>query len=158
VYRGVLHRLGYRNGHVKIDASDWYYDARLRQRLAADPGFDPVRFRQPYVDHIADRAEFYDRLVRRAIGRTIPHTILIHYNLLNSPFRESCWTLWPCADGASCMRNTLIGTPYSQGNRRSLAGESLVWALAKETGRYDASCGIRAKTTCMRSRNWTLKL
>jgi peptidoglycan/xylan/chitin deacetylase (PgdA/CDA1 family) len=33
--RSFLAEHGYRNGHVTIDASDWYYDARLRQRLTA---------------------------------------------------------------------------------------------------------------------------
>jgi peptidoglycan/xylan/chitin deacetylase (PgdA/CDA1 family) len=137
-FRGVLRRLGYRNGHVTIDASDWYYDARLRQRLAADPAFDPVRFRQPYIDHIADRAEYYDALARRAIGRTIPHTILIHYNLLNALFLGDVLDAlaargWRFVDAEDAYRDAV----FASEPQIAPAGESLVWALAKETGRYD---------------------
>jgi hypothetical protein len=53
-------------------AKDW---RRIRASILFD--FDNLD-----IDHIIDRAEYYDRLVRRAI----PHTILIHYNLLNSLF------------------------------------------------------------------------
>jgi hypothetical protein len=138
-YRGVLHRLGYRNGHVTIDASDWYYDARLRQRLAADTGFDVTRFRQPYIDHLTDRAEYYDSLVRRAIGRTIPHTILIHYNLLNSLFLGDVMDAlaargWRLVDAEDAYRDPV----FASEPQIAPAGESLVWALAKETSRYGA--------------------
>jgi hypothetical protein len=84
--RAFLGQHGYRNGAVTIDASDWYYDTRLRQRLEAEAGFDRTRFRQPYLDHIWDRAQFYDRLSRDVLGRSVSHTLLIHYNLLNSMF------------------------------------------------------------------------
>jgi len=137
-FRGVLHRRGYRNGHVTIDASDWYYDTRLRAKLAADPAFDVARFRGPYVDHIVDRAEYYDHLVRRAIGRTIPHTLLIHYNLLNALF------LSDALDGLASRGWTFISAEeayadpvFASEPQIAPAGESLVWALAKETGRFE---------------------
>ncbi len=137
-FRGVLHQLRYRNGYVTIDASDWYYDARLRAKLAADPGFDAARFRSPYVDHIVDRAEYYDNLVRRAIGRTIPHTLLIHYNLLNALF------LSDVLDALAARGWTFISAEeaytdavFASEPQIIPAGESLAWALAKETGRFE---------------------
>src|SRR5260370_26078826 len=84
--RGFLRDHGYRNGHITVDTADWYYGNRLRARLEKEPSFDPVRFRQPYLDHIWDRATYYDGLARRVLGHTVPHTLLIHYNLLNSLF------------------------------------------------------------------------
>jgi len=43
-------------------------------------------YRQPYLGHIWDRAQFYDQLSRDVRGRSVPHTLLIHYNLLNALF------------------------------------------------------------------------
>jgi hypothetical protein len=56
--REFLAANGYRNGHVTIDASDWYYDNRLRERLNINPQFDVNRFRAPYLDHLWDRRSF----------------------------------------------------------------------------------------------------
>jgi peptidoglycan/xylan/chitin deacetylase (PgdA/CDA1 family) len=137
-FRGVLHRLGYRNGHVTIDASDWYYDARLRAKLAADPGFDVARFRGPYVDHIVDRAEYYDSLVRRAIGRTIPHTLLIHYNLLNALFLSDVLDALAARGWSFVSAEEAYADPvFASEPQIAPAGESLVWALAKESGRFE---------------------
>jgi peptidoglycan/xylan/chitin deacetylase (PgdA/CDA1 family) len=85
-FRSFLARHGYRNGAVTIDASDWYYNQRLLTRIEAERGFDVTLYRQPYLDHIWDRARFYDQLSRDVLGRSVPHTLLIHYNLLNSLF------------------------------------------------------------------------
>jgi len=129
---------GYRNGHVTIDASDWYYDVRLRQRLGEDPGFDVNRFREPYLNHLWDRARFYDDLSRKVLGRSVPHTLLLHYNLLNSlfladaldTFRERGWRV---IDAAEAFRDPI----FLRAPKTIPAGESLLWALAKETGKFD---------------------
>ena len=135
----MLHRLRYCNGHVTIDASDWYYDARLRARLGADPDFDAARFRAPYVDHIVDRAEYYDKLVRRAIGRTIPHTLLIHYNLLNALFLGDILSALAERGWSFISAEDAYGDPvFSSEPQIAPAGESLVWALAKESGRFES--------------------
>lgn len=84
--RSFLAQHGYRNGAVTIDASDWYYNQRLLDRMKAEPAFDPTRFRQAYLDHIWDRAQFYDQLSRDVLGRSVAHTLLVHYNVLNSLF------------------------------------------------------------------------
>jgi len=56
--RAFLHEHGYRNGAVTIDASDWYYNQRLLARLKAEPRYDVTHYRQPYLEHIWDRAQF----------------------------------------------------------------------------------------------------
>ena len=137
-FRGVLHRLRYRNGHVTVDASDWYYDARLRAKLAADAGFDTARFRGPYVDHIVDRADYYDNLVGRAIGRSIPHTLLIHYNLLNALFLGDVLDALAARGWSFVSAEDAYEDPvFSSEPQIAPAGESLVWALAKESGRFE---------------------
>ena len=84
--RDFLAKHGYRNGHVTIDASDWYYDQRLRNRLEKNPATDTQPYRNAYLAHILDRATYYDKLARAVTGRTISHTVLLHYTLLNSLF------------------------------------------------------------------------
>jgi peptidoglycan/xylan/chitin deacetylase (PgdA/CDA1 family) len=136
--RAFLREHGYRNGAVTIDASDWYYDSRLRAHLTEDPKFDVDRFRKPYLTHISDRAQYYDTLIRKVTGHTIPHTLLIHFNLLNSLFLGDVLssfeqTGWQIIDADVAFSNK----SFQRQPDTAPAGESLVWALAKETGRYE---------------------
>ena len=133
--RAFLKAHDYRNGHVTIDTSDWYFAARLRQRLTQDPRFDVERFREPYLAHIAARSDFYAGLAQTVLHREIPHTILLHYTYLNARFlgdllamfRRTGWLLAPAAQAFS--------DPVFRSQPATLpAGESLVWALAKESG------------------------
>ena len=129
----------YRNGHVTIDASDWYYNLRLRDRLKAEPGFDVSRYRQPYLDHLWDRATFYDGLSRRVLGRSIPHTLLVHYNLINSLFLGDVLTMFQTRGCNLIAARQAYKDPVFTSHPQIVpAGESLLWALAKETGKFDA--------------------
>ncbi len=137
--RAFLKEHGYRNGAVTIDASDWYYDQRLRKCMAESPHFDVNRFREPYLGHLWDRASYYDRLAREVLGRAIPHTILVHYNLLNSFFLGDAMDMfrmrgWQLVDAEHAFEDDV----FRMQPDTVPAGESLVWALAKATGRYDS--------------------
>lgn len=137
-FRAFLTRHGYRNGAVTIDASDWYYNERLLARLEAHPGFDVTLYRQPYLDHIWDRAQFYDRLSRDVLGRSVAHTLLIHYNLLNALFLGDLLAMfrskgWSVIDAEEAFSNRV----FTRQPDTAPAGESLIWALAKETGKFD---------------------
>jgi len=55
----------------------------LNSRLKAQRDFDVTLCRQPYLDHIWDRAQYYDQLSRDVLGRSVPHTLLIHYFALD---------------------------------------------------------------------------
>jgi hypothetical protein len=137
--RAFLKAHGYRNGAVTIDASDWYYDQRLRKCLQERPTFDANFFREPYLAHLWDRATYYDRLAREVLGRSIPHTILLHYNLLNSYFLGDAMDMfrmrgWQLVDAPRAFQDEV----FTRQPNTVPAGESLVWALAKETGRYDS--------------------
>jgi len=137
-FRSFLAQHGYRNGAVTIDASDWYYDQRLRARLEADRGFDVTRYRQPYLEHIWDRAQFYDQLSRDVLGRSVPHTLLIHYNLLNSLFLGDLLAMfrakgWDVIDAEEAFSDEV----FTRQPDTAPAGQSLIWALAKETGKFE---------------------
>lgn len=136
--RAFLHEQGYRNGHVTIDASDWYVDRRLRERLDADPGADVSVYRDFYLEHMLARAAYYDGLARDVLGRSIPHTLLMHHNLLNGLFLGDLLDRFAFEGWALIDAQVAYEDPVFASEPDSLpAGQSLVWALAKATGRYD---------------------
>jgi peptidoglycan-N-acetylglucosamine deacetylase len=131
--RAFLKAHGYKNGAVTIDTSDWYYNQRLLKHL------DAKLFREPYLAHIADRASYYDGLAQKVLGRSIRHTILLHYNVLNSFFLEDILRMfqtrgWQLVDAESAFADEV----FARQPDTVPAGESLVWALAKETGRFNS--------------------
>jgi hypothetical protein len=137
-FRSFLAAHGYRNGAVTIDASDWYYNQRLLARIQAAPNFEVRLYRQPHLDHIWDRARFYDQLSRDVLGRSVPHTLLIHYNLLNSLFLGDLLAMfrsrgWAVIDAEEAFSDTV----FTRRPDTAPAGESLLWALAKETGKFE---------------------
>ena len=136
--RAFLKGRGYRNGHVTIDASDWYVDERLRARLKENPGADLSGYRDFYLDHIWERATYYDGLARRVLGRGLRHTLLLHHNVLNGLFLGDLLEMfrrrgWGLVDAEEAFADPV----FSSEPRVLPAGESLVWALAKETGKFD---------------------
>jgi peptidoglycan/xylan/chitin deacetylase (PgdA/CDA1 family) len=135
--RAFLSEHEYRNGHVTIDASDWYYDQRLRARLEQDPAADVRLYRDPYLAHLWDRARYYDGLAQSLTGRSISHTILLHYTLLNSLFLDDVLTMfeskgWQPVSAQAAYEDAV----FSNAPRNVPAGESLIWAMAKESGKF----------------------
>jgi peptidoglycan-N-acetylglucosamine deacetylase len=136
--RAFLTKHGYRNGHVTIDASDWYYDQRLRARLEQNPAADPKPYRDPYLEHLWDRATYYDGLARNLTGRSISHTILLHYTLLNSLFLDDVLSMFEAKGWKLISAQAAYQDPVFQNAPRTVpAGESLIWALAKESGKFE---------------------
>ena len=137
-FRDLLRQKGYRVGHVTVDASDWYVDQRMRARLEKDPKADTAAYRDYYLEHIRDRARYYRQLARDVVGREIRHTLLIHHSPLNAMYLGDLMASlksdgWKLIDAADAFRD-----PVFRREPKTLpAGESLVWALAKETGRYE---------------------
>ncbi len=136
--RAFLAKHGYRNGHVTIDASDWYYDERLRARLKQNPAADTRPYRDPYLEHLWDRATYYDGLAQTLTSRSISHTILLHYTLLNSLFLDDVLTMfeskgWQLVDAHAAYQDPV----FLKAPRTVPAGESLIWALAKESGKFE---------------------
>lgn len=135
--RAFLDAHGYRNGSVTIDASDWYYNQRLASKLRADSRFAFDRFEGPYVEHIRDRSAYYDRLARNVLGRSPRHTLLVHYSYLNACFLGSVLDMYKTMGWRLVNSNDAFADPVFRARPNTLpAGESLIWALAKESGRY----------------------
>ena len=136
--RAFLKQHGYRNGHVTIDASDWAVEDRLSARLSKDPAADLKPYRDFYLSHMWERALYYDGLARKVLGRSVKHTVLIHFNLLNALFLGDLLDMfkskdWKLIDAVEAFKDQVfLAEP-----KIVPAGESVIWALAKETGKFD---------------------
>ncbi len=137
-FRDLLREHQYRNGHVTIDASDWYIDSRLLKPLRTDPKANLDGFRQFYLKHLYARAQYYEQLSFQLTGRHIHHTLLLHHNLANAlfvgdlirMFKEKGWNI---VDAEKAFED-----PIFQSKLTSIpAGESLIWALAKQSGKFE---------------------
>ena len=147
--RTFLARQGYRIGHVTIDNSDWIVDQRLTARLKKEPGADVTRYRDFYLEHMWDRAQYYDSLARRVLGRPVKHTVLMHFNLLNGLFLNDLLEMfkdkgWKLIDVEEAFKDPV----FAAEPKVVPAGESIIWSLAKEKGtiakslRYPAEDGV----------------
>jgi peptidoglycan/xylan/chitin deacetylase (PgdA/CDA1 family) len=130
--RAFLAQHGYRVGHVTIDTSDWIITSRLSDRLAKDPTTNTKPYRDYYLAHMWDRAQFYDDLARRVVGRPVKHTILTHYNLLNGLFLNDLIEMfkskgWQFIDAEEAFTDPV----FAEKPKVLPAGESIVWSLAQ---------------------------
>ena len=129
----------YRNAHITIDASDWYIDGRLRARLERQRDADTSPYRKFYLDHILERAQFYDSLSRQVLGRSVRHTVLLHHNVLNALFLADLIRMFKSSGWAVIDARDAFEDPIFRATPDVLpAGQSLVWSLAKETGRFES--------------------
>ena len=83
-FRALLREHGYGVAHVTIDTSEWYVDERWTARRMADPAADPQPYRAYLLAHLLERAGYYRNLMRVAIGRDVPHVLLVHHRELTA--------------------------------------------------------------------------
>ena len=136
--RAALTDRGLTNAHVTIDASDWFVAQRLNERLAQDPGADVAPYGDFLVRHLIDRASFYDSLARDVLGRSPPHTLLIHHNLTTALFLPRILAGFKAAGWTAIDAGTAFADPLYQ-SRPDIApaANSLIWQLARADGRFE---------------------
>jgi len=137
-FRALLRQHQYRNGHVTIDASDWYISNRLRTRLRQLPDSDVAGFKKYYLEHLFERATYYDDLAYKLTGRHIHHTLLLHHNLAAAMFVDDLVAMfktkgWKIVSAEEAYRDLI----FEKQPLNLPAGESLIWALAKESGKFE---------------------
>ena len=134
----ILKNHNYKHGYVSIDASDWYVDQRLSKRLEADKSADRSAYYNFYLRHLLERAKYYSELAAKFYDRPIRHTLLIHHSLLNSLFLDQLLSDFKSAGWSLVDADKAFDDPiYRKEPDIIPAGESIIWALAKETGKYD---------------------
>jgi hypothetical protein len=138
-FRKLLHERGYRVGHVTIDASDWYVDQRFVDRLSgSDSGLHVAAYRDVLIAHLLDRAKFYRQLAIDVTGRDVRHTLLLHYNVLNALVLPDIFSAFEQAGWQWIDASLAYEDPIFRAEPKIVpAGESIVWALAKESGQFN---------------------
>jgi peptidoglycan-N-acetylglucosamine deacetylase len=136
--RSFLRLHGYKIGTATIDASDWAIDSRLGKRLQASPNADLSGYRAFFLEHIWERAQFYESLALRLSPEPVRHTVLLHHNALNAHFAGDLVAMfieqgWKPVDAEYAYRDAI----YDRQPKILPAGESLIWALAKEAGKIE---------------------
>ena len=138
-FRDFLRGLGYKHGYATIDASDWYIDKRITDTLKVTPGLDLTPYKEYYFSHIYERAMFYDSLAVQLTGRHIKHTLLLHHNYINALFLDELISFfkvkgWDIVNAGDAFKDEV----FTKEPDILPAGESIIWALAKETGKYES--------------------
>jgi peptidoglycan-N-acetylglucosamine deacetylase len=136
--RSFLRERRYRIGRATIDTSDWAISARLEKRLASAPESDTTPYREFFKQHVWERAQYYDSLARRVLNRRVQHTVLLHHNAINALYLNHLIAMfidrgWRPINALSAYKDPV----YDRQPRTLPAGESLVWAIAKESGKFD---------------------
>jgi hypothetical protein len=136
--RAFLQKHGYGLGRATIDASDWAIRARLEKRSLANLHADLSGYRDFFRQHVWERAQYYDSLAQRVLGRPVRHTVLLHHNPLNALFLGDMIAMfrkqgWKAVDAEYAYKDEI----YDRQPRILPAGESLIWALAKESGKFE---------------------
>ena len=133
-----LQRTGYRNGYVTIDNSDWFINSRMIKFMEANLDSSIEKYKQYYIEHLIDRAKYYDDIAYKLFGRRVKHTLLLHHNLtsalflddLMDAFEKEGWGLIDAKDAFTDPVFEMIPDIVP-------AGESIIWGLARESGKFD---------------------
>ena len=133
-----LAKIGYGQGWATIDNSDWYINNRLIERLKENPQADLKPFRDFYINHIYDRALYYNELSMEINRRQIHHTLLLHINLTSAlflsdlieKFKKEGWII----ENYCTVREDKI---YNEIPSTMPSDQSLIWMQAKKTGQFE---------------------
>ena len=137
--RSFLKLNDYSFGHVTIDASDWYISDRLVTKLSAGKKVNLNLYRNYYLKHIWDRAQYYNELSKKVLVKEIKHKVLINHNPLNAYFLKDLIEMfkkkgWKVINAEKAFQDAV----YSLAPKSLPAGEGILWGLAKESGNFDS--------------------
>jgi peptidoglycan/xylan/chitin deacetylase (PgdA/CDA1 family) len=126
---------GYKPAEVSIDTSDWYYNQQFVAFTDAGLPDKAAQVQAAFVEHLLDRASYYDNLAKRVLGRSPAHVMLLHTSAINAAtittviraFRAHGWKI---VSPPEAFRDPM----YAMRPNIVPAGESIVWALAREKG------------------------
>lgn len=125
----------YKSAAVSIDVRDSYYSSRYQAWHSAHPDEDATRFRNSYLAHLWNRANYYDQLSTRLLHRSVPHVLRLHTNAINAAylsdviqmFRENGWII-------ISPEKAYADRLYANVDPLSSNSDSLLWSLARQKG------------------------
>ncbi len=138
---------GYRPAPVSIDASDWYYNQIYSALSRSGSHEKAARVKSAYVEHLLDRASYYDGLAKQVLGRSPAHVMLLHTNEINAASLPDIVSAFRMRGWAFVSPKTAFDDPLYASQPDTLpAGESIIWASAKARGvpglRYPAEDSV----------------
>ncbi|MCJ2165244.1 MULTISPECIES: polysaccharide deacetylase family protein [unclassified Pseudodesulfovibrio] len=134
-FKSWLTNHGYKSGAVSVDASDWYYNKRYLEWIKAHPDEDVSSFRTAYLKHLWNRTMYYDSLSEKTLKRSVKHIILLHTNAINAAFLPDIITMYKSNGWEIISPDSAYEDPlYAMELTGLPAGESILWALAKQQG------------------------
>nr|MCU0239734.1 hypothetical protein [Pyrinomonadaceae bacterium] len=103
-----------------------------------NPQADLKPYRDFYLEHIWNRTVFYDELAKKVWKKNVKHTLLIHHNLVTALFLDDLIKMykqkgWKVIDAKKAFKDSI----FKESPAIVPAGESIIWALAKESGKFD---------------------
>ena len=97
-----------------------------------------------------DRSDYYSKLAQKTLGKDIKHTVLLHHNLTTALFLGDLIKMykqkgWKVINADEAFKDGV----YKRTPKNVPAGESILWAIAKEKGdsslRYPAEDSVYEK-------------
>lgn len=131
-FRAFLKDIRYKPAPVSIDASDWYYNLKVLNLQNSNSNADLMRYKVAYLNHLWNRANYYDSLSRIETNRSVNHILLIHHNTINALFLSDIIKMfknkgWKIVSAKYAFQDPL----YSIEPEVVPAGESIIWSIAK---------------------------
>jgi len=137
-YRAFMKRHGFQNAAVTVDSIDWFTADRIEKRLRSDDKADIDPYRKYYVTAVVKLAEHFHRLAERIGYSDIPHSMLMHHNVLNGLFLDDVLSAlkaqgWSMVDAKEAFEHPI----YKLEPEMPTRGRSLISVLAQEQGIKD---------------------
>ena len=134
-YRAFMAEHGFANAPVTIDSIDWFTTDRMEKRLREDAEADLSGYRDYYVKAVREISQQKHRLALRLGYTDLPHTLLVHHNVLNGLFLKDVMDAlavdgWRFVDAKTALAHPLYKLQPKTPNR----GRSVLSVLAQEQG------------------------
>ena len=132
--RAGLAARGLSDGYVTAESSDWNMEALTVAARAAGKAIDRDALRELYVQSHVEAAEFYDGLMRQAMGRSAAQVMLLHETDLAALYiddlvaalRAKGWQI-VTADEAYADPLSIEATRYDTPSAQGTLTEMLAW-------------------------------
>lgn len=134
-YRAFMKANGLANAPVTIDSIDWFTTDRMEKRLSQDANADISGYRDYYVKAVREISEQKHQLALRLGYTDLPHTLLVHHNVLNGLYLKDVMDAlaaegWGFVDAKTAFAHPLYALQPVTPNR----GRSVLSVLAQEAG------------------------
>jgi peptidoglycan/xylan/chitin deacetylase (PgdA/CDA1 family) len=137
-YRAFMREHGLQNAAVTVSTMDWYTTDRLEIKLREDSNLDLKPYRDYYVKAVITVVEHFHNLAERVGYAGVPHSMLMHHNILNAFFLDDVLMAlksqgWSLIDAKETFEHPL----YKLEPNTPTRGRSLLSVLAQEQGIVD---------------------